>query len=210
MENGYIAERPLVNIPGCPPIPVAMGAVLAHYLVFEALPSLDHLRRPRAIYGETIHDRCPRLRYYEEGKFAKSFDDEGARKGWCLYELGCKGPTTHNACATLKWNEGTSFPVQSGHPCLGCSEPNFWDAGGFYRTAVRTSQSLSGAERPGGEALFEGKCGGCHKGGPRSFRIDPADIPQALRSEKIPIHRALQLSDEQLQRLTGYLKSISK
>jgi hydrogenase small subunit len=39
---------------------------------------------------------------------------------------------TYNACATLKWNGGVSFPVQSGHGCLGCSEPNFWDKGGFY------------------------------------------------------------------------------
>jgi hydrogenase small subunit len=26
-----------------------------------------------------------------------------------------------------------SFPIQSGHGCLGCSEPGFWDLGGFYR-----------------------------------------------------------------------------
>ena len=57
----------------------------------------------------------------------------GARQGWCLYKLGCKGPTTYNACATLKWGGGLSFPIQSGHPCLGCSQPNFWDGGGFYQ-----------------------------------------------------------------------------
>jgi hydrogenase small subunit len=65
--------------------------------------------------------------------FARSFDDEGARQGWCLFEVGCKGPVTYNACATLKWNGGTSFPIQSGHGCLGCSEPGFWDLGGFYK-----------------------------------------------------------------------------
>jgi len=32
----------------------------------------------------------------------------------------------------MRWNSGTSWPVESGHPCLGCSEPKFWDAGGFY------------------------------------------------------------------------------
>jgi hydrogenase small subunit len=46
--------------------------------------------------------------------------------------LGCKGPVTHNACASLKWNGGTSFPIESGHGCIGCSEPYFWDNGGFY------------------------------------------------------------------------------
>jgi hydrogenase small subunit len=70
--------------------------------------------------------------FYDAGLYAKSFNDEGYRKGYCLYKLGCKGPTTYNACASLKWNQGTSWPVQSGHPCLGCSQPNFWDGGGFY------------------------------------------------------------------------------
>ena len=32
-----------------------------------------------------------------------------------------------------KWNDGVSFPIQSGHGCIGCSEPNFWDKGGFYQ-----------------------------------------------------------------------------
>ena len=32
----------------------------------------------------------------------------------------------------MKWNDGTSFPIEAGHGCLGCSEPNFWDAGSFY------------------------------------------------------------------------------
>jgi hydrogenase small subunit len=210
MESGYIADKPLVNIPGCPPIPVVMGAVLAHYLVFEDLPYLDDLRRPRAFYGDTIHDRCPRLHYYEQGKFARSFDDEGARNGWCLYELGCKGPTTHNACATLKWNEGTSFPIQSGHPCLGCSEPNFWDRGGFYRPVAQATPPASAATQVPDEAVFDSHCGGCHTGGPESLQTVPSGIPPMLRSDKSPAHRALQLPEEQLQRLVEYLESLSK
>ncbi len=131
--SDIVKDRPIVNIPGCPPIPVVMTGVLAHYLTFGSLPELDAKGRPRAFFGETIHDRCYRRPFYDRGKFAKSFDDEGARNGWCLFELGCKGPVTHNACATAKWNGGTSWPVESGHGCLGCSEPDFWDAGGFYK-----------------------------------------------------------------------------
>ena len=127
-----IHDKPVVNVPGCPPIPVVITGVLSHYLTFGELPALDTLHRPLSFYGDSIHDRCYRRPFYDQGKFAKTFDDEGARNGWCLYELGCKGPTTHNACATTKWNNGASFPIQSGHPCLGCSEPDFWDAGGFY------------------------------------------------------------------------------
>ncbi|MFZ3018505.1 MAG: hydrogenase small subunit [Gallionella sp.] len=130
--SDIVKDKPIVNISGCPPIPAVITGVLAHYLTFGELPALDELGRPKAFYGETIHDRCYRRPFYDQGKFAKTFDDEGARNGWCLYELGCKGPTTHNACATTKWNGGTSFPIESGHGCIGCSEPKFWDAGSFY------------------------------------------------------------------------------
>lgn len=126
-----IKDKPIINVPGCPPIPVVISGVLAHVLTF-GIPELDALGRPAAFYGQNIHDRCYRRPFYERGEFAETFDDEGARKGWCLYKLGCKGPTTYNACATLKWNEGASFPIQSGHGCIGCSEPDFWDKGGFY------------------------------------------------------------------------------
>jgi len=130
--SDIIKDKPIINVSGCPPIPVVITGVLAHYLTFGTLPELDGLGRPKAFYGESIHDRCYRRPFYDQGKFAKTFDDEGARNGWCLFELGCKGPTTFNACATTKWNQGTSFPIESGHGCLGCSEPNFWDAGSFY------------------------------------------------------------------------------
>jgi len=131
--SDIIKNKPIINVSGCPPIPVVITGVLAHYLTFGTLPELDDLGRPKAFYGESIHDRCYRRPFYDQGKFAKTFDDEGARNGWCLFELGCKGPTTFNACATTKWNQGTSFPIESGHGCLGCSEPNFWDAGSFYQ-----------------------------------------------------------------------------
>jgi hydrogenase small subunit len=140
--SDIIKDKPIVNIPGCPPIPVVMTGVLAHYLTFGSLPDLDDKGRPKAFYGDTIHDRCYRRPFYDQGKFAKTFDDEGARQGWCLFELGCKGPVTHNACATVKWNGGTSWPVESGHGCLGCSEPDFWDGGSFYKALSTPADPL--------------------------------------------------------------------
>jgi hydrogenase small subunit len=128
-----ITDKPIVNVPGCPPIPIVISGVLAHFLTFGRLPELDSLNRPMVFFGQTIHDRCYRRPFYERGQFADTFDDEAARKGWCLFKLGCKGPTTYNACATAKWNEGASFPIEAGHGCIGCSEPNFWDRGGFYQ-----------------------------------------------------------------------------
>jgi hydrogenase small subunit len=128
-----IKDKPVINIPGCPAIPDVFSGTIAHYLIFGTVPALDALHRPVAFYGRLIHDRCLRRSFYEAGKFAGSFDDEGARNGYCLYKLGCKGPTTYNDCATMKWDAGLSFPIQSGHPCLGCSQPDFWDGGGFYQ-----------------------------------------------------------------------------
>ena len=127
---------PLVNIPGCPPIPEVLTGVIVNFILsnYQA-PALDGLKRPLAYYGSLVHDNCSRLGHYKLGNFAKSFDDAGARQGFCLLELGCKGTVTHNACTTKKWNNNTSFPMLSGHGCLGCSEPNFWDRkGGFYKS----------------------------------------------------------------------------
>jgi hydrogenase small subunit len=138
-----IKDKPIINVPGCPPIPVVITGVLAHFLTFGSIPELDALGRPLAFYGKSIHDRCYRRPFYDKGLFAETFDDEGAKLGWCLYKLGCKGPTTYNACATTKWNEGTSFPIESGHPCLGCSEPDFWDGGGFYKAISMPTEDLA-------------------------------------------------------------------
>jgi hydrogenase small subunit len=52
--------------------------------------------------------------------------------------MGCKGPTTYNACSTIRWNGGVSFPIQSGHGCIGCSEDGFWDKGSFYQHVTDT------------------------------------------------------------------------
>ena len=40
---------------------------------------------------------------------------------------------TYNACSVTRWNDSTSYPIQSGHGCIGCSEANFWDNGPFYQ-----------------------------------------------------------------------------
>ncbi len=156
-----IKDRPVINIPGCPAIPEVTTGTILHFLILGKLPLTDHLRRPLVFYGHTVHDHCLRRPFYEAGKFAASFDDKGARQGYCLYRLGCKGPTTYNACPSLKWERGLSYPVQSGHPCLGCSEPHFWDGGGFYQgqsaaiipPTAQTSALAAGAGLAAGAAL---------------------------------------------------------
>jgi hydrogenase small subunit len=128
-----LVDKPVINVPGCPPIADVMMAVVTHLLVLGKVPELDSQGRPKEFYGRRVHDTCYRRANYDAGLFVESFDDENARKGYCLYKMGCKGPVTYNSCATVRWNEGTSYPIQSGHGCIGCSEKGFWDNGPFYQ-----------------------------------------------------------------------------
>ncbi len=116
-----------LNIPGCPPNPVNLIGTVVNYLLLGKLPALDDLGRPLFAYGKTIHDQCPRRAHYENDEFVEEFGSEEAAMGYCLYNMGCKGPDTYNNCPIAKFNDGTSWPIEAGHPCIGCSEPNFWD-----------------------------------------------------------------------------------
>jgi hydrogenase small subunit len=123
-----IKNRPVVNIAGCPPIGDVVTATVVHYLTFGRVPELDYDGRPLFAYGARIHDQCPKRANFDAGQFVEKFDDEAARKGWCLYHVGCKGPATFSPCPIFMWNSGTSWPIGAGHPCIGCTERNFWDS----------------------------------------------------------------------------------
>ncbi len=128
-----ITGKPIIHVQGCPPIAEVMAGVVVHLLAFDRIPQLDALGRPKAFYSRRVHDTCYRRPYYDAGLFVESFDDENARRGFCLYKMGCRGPTTYNACAVMRWNNGVSYPIQSGHGCIGCAEAGFWDNGPFYQ-----------------------------------------------------------------------------
>jgi hydrogenase small subunit len=129
-----VKHVPVVNLPGCPLNVVNLTATVVHYLTFGSLPAMDALSRPLFAYGKRIHDNCERRAHFDAGQFVRDWGDEGHRKGWCLYEMGCKGPETYHNCPTVRYNEGTSWPVMAGHGCIGCSEPGFWDTmTPFYR-----------------------------------------------------------------------------
>ena len=65
-----------------------------------------------------------RLGEADAGRFALEFGDDGHRKGYCLYKLGCKGPETYANCSTIGFGDvgESSWPVACGHPCIGCTE----------------------------------------------------------------------------------------
>ncbi len=112
----------IINLPGCPVNPINIVGTLLHYLMFEELPKLDEKNRPLWAYSYRIHDNCERRGHYDMDEFVEEWGDEGAKQGWCLFHMGCKGPYTNLNCSLAKFNEGTSWPVQVGHGCIGCGE----------------------------------------------------------------------------------------
>ncbi len=117
----------IINLPGCPTNPTNIVGTLLSYLMFEELPALDKFNRPLWAYEGRVHDNCERRGHYELGEFVKEWGDAGAKKGYCLFEMGCKGPYANVNCPTMKFNKGTSWPVQAGHGCMGCTEIGFFD-----------------------------------------------------------------------------------
>ena len=117
----------VINMAGCPHNPANTAAVLVHYLTFNDLPALDQYNRPLFAYGRIIHDQCERRAHYDAGRFVTEWGDEGHRKGWCLYKMGCKGPAGTFNCPVVQWNDHTSWPVRAGHGCIACASPRFWD-----------------------------------------------------------------------------------
>ncbi|CRF47730.1 Quinone-reactive Ni/Fe-hydrogenase small chain precursor [Helicobacter heilmannii] len=122
-----IISQPIVNVPGCPPSEKNIVGNIIYYLMFGTLPRLDAYNRPTWAYGHRVHDLCERRGHFDAGEFVQHFGDENAKNGFCLYKVGCKGPYTFNNCSKLRFNSHTSWPIQAGHGCIGCSEPNFWD-----------------------------------------------------------------------------------
>ncbi len=136
--------KTLINMSACPANAENIAALIVYYLTFKRWPPLDHFRRPLFAYGKTIHDNCERRAHFDNGNYVEQWGDEGHRLGYCLYKVGCKGPVTSQNCPTVRWNEGTNWPIGCGHPCVGCAEPNFWDTmTPFYKHLPDTKGILS-------------------------------------------------------------------
>jgi hydrogenase small subunit len=121
--DSIIKNKPIVNLPGCPPNPYTLLGTILQYSRTGRLPELDQEKRPKFAYDRLIHDHCPRRAHFDSGRFALEYGDQGHREGWCLYKLGCKGPDTHAGCSTRHFNEiPDAWPIGIGAPCMGCTE----------------------------------------------------------------------------------------
>jgi hydrogenase small subunit len=111
-----LIEKPVVNIPGCPPHPdwITFGIVAG----LLGMPlDLDRHGRPMALFNREIHDKCPR-RDREE---VETWGVDHA----CLEELGCRGPHAMVGCNVGLWNNGTNWCVDANAPCYNCVDPQF-------------------------------------------------------------------------------------
>ena len=133
--------KTVVTIPGCPPNPYNFLATVLHFVAFGKLPDIDAQGRPKFAYGRLIHENCERRAHFNAGRFALEFGDDGHRKGWCLYKLGCKGPETYANCPAILFGDvgNASWPVGTGHGCFGCTEKGV----GFTKPVYALSDVLN-------------------------------------------------------------------
>jgi NiFe hydrogenase small subunit HydA len=122
-----VIEQPVVNIPGCPCNGEWLVDTAVYYLIFNKLPELDKIGRPKMIFGQTVHENCPRRAHFEAGEFVEEFGSPEEEKGYCLYKVGCKGPEAYCNSPIQRWNDKVNWCVGSGTGCIACTEPKFWD-----------------------------------------------------------------------------------
>ena len=120
-----VPDKTVINLSTCPVHMDHLLGTLITYLVTHRAPPLDKLNRPLMYYGQAVHENCRRRAHFDNEEFLKDWNDPQQRD-WCLLEKGCKGPETYSDCPIRRWNNGINFCIDSGAPCQGCSEPEFY------------------------------------------------------------------------------------
>jgi hydrogenase small subunit len=141
-------KTPVVNLPTCPVNPEWVVAMVVQLLlvadrdVAKFVELTDWVTRtykdevtdlnvdlllPAGLFGQSIHDNCPRRGHFENGEFVTEFGTKEEALGYCLYKVGCKGPQTFTQCPVTRWNSRVSWCVEAGSPCIGCGGLNWVD-----------------------------------------------------------------------------------
>ncbi len=117
----------VINLPCCPVNPEWFIGTVVYILSTGKVPELDSHGRPLMFYGRKIHDNCPRRTHYDAGRFVEVLGSKEEGLGYCLYQVGCKGPESWSECPKSRWNSKESWCIEIGSPCIGCSENGFTD-----------------------------------------------------------------------------------
>jgi hydrogenase small subunit len=139
----------VINIPGCSPIgdnfTETVGMVLLFLQGIGPLPEFDELGRPAWLFKETVHQRCVRGGYYEEGIFATEY---GGKE--CLVEIGCWGPVVQCNITQRGAINHMGGCMNTGGVCIGCTMPGFPDKfAPFYKTPPGSTVSSNTARTYG-------------------------------------------------------------
>lgn len=118
-----------INLSGCPANPMWVVKAIVKLLLGQNVP-LDEYGRPVELYEAfgNIHDSCPR---WQDGNNKAT---ELAQDGKCLWDLGCRGPSTKANCYR-NWNGIAGMGqwcIGVNAPCHGCTEPGFPGPESFY------------------------------------------------------------------------------
>jgi len=157
-DNGI--KVPVINLPTCPVNPEWVVAMLVDVLLMgqladgSILKKLDDKGRPKLIFGSPIHDNCPRRGHFENGEFVVfGSADQAAQEaaGWCLYQMGCKGPQTQTNCPLVRWNRRASWCVEAGSPCIGCGnvDPAAGGTGNWFDASAPFLSRMADVRLPG-------------------------------------------------------------
>jgi len=143
---------PVVNIPGCSPIGDNFSETVAAILLFlngyGPLPEFDELGRPAWLFSETVHRRCVRAGYYEEGVFAHEYGDKE-----CLVEIGCWGPVVQCNITSRGAINHMGGCMNTGGICIGCTMPGFPDKFSPFYKRPPGSLISTGASRTVGSFI---------------------------------------------------------
>ena len=131
----FKTSKPAFAVPGCPAngngIVRALGVLALVALgvlppdILQRSVFLDNYARPLFIFGNTVHDQCPRAGFYAAGSFREYPGETNAK---CLFEVGCKGPISNCPWNKYGWVGGVGGPTRTGGVCIGCTMPGFTDA----------------------------------------------------------------------------------
>jgi hydrogenase small subunit len=140
---------PVVNVPGCSPVgdnfTETVAAVLLFLNGYGPLPEFDDLGRPAWLFNQTVHQRCVRAGFYEEGTFAEHYGDPE-----CLVEIGCWGPVVQCNITSRGAINHVGGCMNVGGICIGCTMPGFPDRfAPFYKRPPGTIVSSSAARAVG-------------------------------------------------------------
>ncbi|HEX4946760.1 MAG TPA: hydrogenase expression protein HypE [Blastocatellia bacterium] len=139
------AGLPVINIPGCSPVgdnfTETVGMILLFLQGIGPLPEFDTLGRPAWLFDDTVHTKCVRGGYYEEGTFVQKYGDKE-----CLVEVGCWGPVVQCNITARGAINHMGGCMNTGGVCIGCTMPGFPDKfAPFYKTPPGSTVSTNTA-----------------------------------------------------------------